>query len=81
MGVWVGVIVSGCKLQFIIMSVLFWPYGLLDIRWAVFGAILACFVLASLCRLALWGDLWGTCLCPALKTSGGGYFNVSGIYV
>ena len=42
----------------------------------VLGAILACFVLASLCWLALWGGLWGTCLCSALKISNGDCFYV-----
>lgn len=41
------------------------------------GAILGCFVLASLCWLALWDGLWGRRLRPALKTSDGGCFNVS----
>ncbi len=31
---------------------------------------------ASLCWLALWDGLWGTSLRPALKTLGGGCFNV-----
>ena len=40
------------------------------------GAILGCFILASICWLALWDGLWGTRLRPALKTLGGGCFNV-----
>ena len=40
------------------------------------GAILGCFVLASLCWFALWDSLWDTRLRSALKTSDGGCFNV-----
>ena len=40
------------------------------------GAVLGCFVWASLCWLALWDGLWGTRLRPDLTTSDGGCFNV-----
>ena len=72
---WVGIVVGGCKLKLIIMSVLFWPCGLWDVSGAAVGAISVCFGLVSLCWLVLWVGLWGARLCPALKTSGGGCFS------
>ena len=48
----------------------FWAVGCQV--WAVVNAILACFVLISLCWVVLRIGIWSTRLLPAMKTSRGG---------